>query len=460
MSSLNSTSSPSPSPLSFSSLSVGSSSSITWSHRPTPSTSRYKTDYKILSPLGSGSSGTTYEVLSLVDGGHYALKVVRIRRERDVREVQRQLREVEVLAKLNHDNIVRYYSAWVEKGDEEDFSRCTGVGEDTTSSSFSSSSSPPSGSTTCICNLCSGQYDDWSVSFEHWGLLDSVLQPLNLCVTCYKGSLPPDAPLGNLEIGEKKTWGSYLFILMERCGGNLSPPPPSPFPPGPSSSPPAQLTQFLPLFTQALTGLAHLHENGIIHRDVKPSNIFTRDGVAKIGDLGLAVLSDTQGDVDVGEGKMVEEDTGGDGTHSRALPVGTFLYSAPEAELKGVQVTTAADVYSLGIVLCELYFASFTTLSERASVLSGIKGGSGIPPEWIRKNPPLAKLAGKMTRMVPGERPSAAEVIAEMVVEGIVEGKPSYGQLEELVRMQHGEIGRLRRILKDRDGDGEDGEVL
>jgi len=97
------------------------------------------------------------------------------------------------------------------------------------------------------------------------------------------------------------------------------------------------LRQRLTLFVGLCRTIDAAHSNLIVHRDLKPSNIFiTRDGILKVLDFGIAKITDSE-----------DADTQ---TLSLAL---TPDYAAPE-QFAAVPLTTAVDVFSLGVVLSEL----------------------------------------------------------------------------------------------------------
>lgn len=443
---------------------------LTWSSRAAER--RHKTDFQVLDEIGSGGFGRVYRVRHCLDGKEYALKVVRANSSsRSSHEMNKILREVQVLSSIHSHHVVRYYSAWIEQGDISDGLHLVGDARES-SERMTTSNSSRNGEeeesfwtreadikhnrTDPICSLCQSQYKDWEVTLEQWGLIDAVLQPLNLCVDCYKKSIPVDVDISNITIRETKVIPECLYILMEYCGSTLL-----------EEIQTCRTKTKLPndsaaatwsLFGQILEGFAHLHANGIIHRDVKPSNIFVHDHVVKIGDLGLATTTTTRS-----QNKSCSNGNGADnnapgGNSSKSNNIGTYLYVAPEVR-SSKYYDEKADIFSLGIVLVEM-FSSFATGMERAKVLEDLRRDK-FPCEWTSSTHHLTALdlAKRMLLQAPSARPSCFEILQELQSKGLLSQRNSTTKwvsdlqtqirsLQETVEAQNQEIVRLQRILK------------
>jgi len=147
--------------------------------------------------------------------------------------------------------------------------------------------------------------------------------------------------------------------------------------------------------------LEAVHAAGIIHRDVKPSNVLlappaTASGrwTAKLADFGIACTAETS-----------KVRTG--------VVLGTAAYMAPE-QLRDLPLTPAADIYALGLVLLEVltgrhgYPIGTSIESARVRLTEPPEIPDSVTPGWRR-------LILWMTRTDPEERPSAAEVAAEVI---------------------------------------------
>ncbi|KAK4420231.1 eIF-2-alpha kinase GCN2 [Sesamum alatum] len=307
--------------------------------------SRYLNDFDELQPIGHGGFGHVVLCKNKLDGRHYAVKKIRLK-DKSLPVDDRILREVATLSRLQHQHVVRYYQAWYESG---------AVGSD--------------------ANTVSGSKTGMSSSFS------------------YKDTGPSDQ-FGN----EYKLESTYLYIQMEYC--------------------PRTLRQMFEsynhldkelawhLFRQIVEGLAHIHGQGIIHRDLTPNNIFfdARNDI-KIGDFGLAkFLKLEQVDQDVDATETVGVSIDGTGQ------VGTYFYTAPEIEQGWPKINEKADMYSLGIVFFELWHP-FDTAMERHVVLSDLKLKGELPSGWVSEFPEQASLLRRLMSPSPSDRPSATELL-------------------------------------------------
>ena len=156
---------------------------------------------------------------------------------------------------------------------------------------------------------------------------------------------------------------------------------------------------------QLTSGVAYIHEHGIIHRDIKPDNLFyLPDGSIKISDFGISTL--------------IGEKTKGDGVS------GTIYYTAPEIIL-GKECGVYSDIYSMGIVFYELLTGSvpFDASTPEEVALMHVKRHLQEPS---RLNPlvgkPLDLIVIKATRKRPEERYHSAMELHDAIAEALKNG--------------------------------------
>ncbi|KAM7371030.1 hypothetical protein PAMP_010532 [Pampus punctatissimus] len=189
------------------------------------------------------------------------------------------------------------------------------------------------------------------------------------------------------------------------------------------------------LLRKILEGVEYIHSRGIMHRDLKPRNIFLHghDCHVRIGDFGLACRDM------ILDGHKSTTSTSSDSSHTTG--VGTFVYAAPE-QLKGSHYDSKSDMYSIGVLALEL-FQPFGTEMERVRTLGDLREGK-IPDSFCHRWPVLAKYIMKLTSKEPSVRPTASQLLEselfcskDMVIHG----------LQRKVEEQEEEIIQLRRQI-------------
>ncbi|KAL0910004.1 hypothetical protein M5K25_020925 [Dendrobium thyrsiflorum] len=321
-------------------------SNFTGDSRSSLLSSRYLNDFEEIHSLGRGGFGHVVLCKNKLDGRHYAVKKIRLK-DRNPHVNEKILREVATLSLLQHQHVVRYYQAWVE----------TDIGS-------------YHGETTCG----SRTLESFSGSYL-------------------------DASFTSASVPDNRLESTYLYIQMEYC--------------------PRTLRQDFEtygtfdkdytwhLFRQIVEGLAHIHSQGIIHRDLTPSNIFfdARNEI-KIGDFGLAKFLNLE---QLDHDQYFPNETNGvsmDGTGQ----VGTYFYTAPEIEQRWPQINEKVDMYSLGVVFFELWHP-FATVMERHIILSDLKQKGVLPDPWVAKFPMQSAILQRLMSPGPADRPSATDLL-------------------------------------------------
>ena len=139
------------------------------------------------------------------------------------------------------------------------------------------------------------------------------------------------------------------------------------------------------LITQSLQALSYLHRRGVLHKDIKPSNILVSNGRVHLVDFGLSA-TDTQ--------------------HS-AVSGGTFLYMAPEIYHQTQAYSFSSDLYALGIVMYELLagvhpFTVITSNSDREET------NAHYPLEILNIQPDVATVLQMLLEKQPEQRYQSA----------------------------------------------------
>ncbi|XP_004459762.1 eukaryotic translation initiation factor 2-alpha kinase 1 isoform X2 [Dasypus novemcinctus] len=418
-------------------------------------TSRYLNEFEEIAILGKGGYGRVYKVRNKLDGQYYAIKKILIKGATKT-DCMKVLREVKVLAGLQHPNIVGYHTAWIEHvhvahpqdrvslqlpsleviSDQEEDRAQYGMKNDGSSSSsiifadFTPEKEKSFGESSIenqnnrlvnyTTKLARRDASDFESSIEY---LETGLANLST-----RSIVEPHLPLRhNPDLEENfssteesseenlnlfgQTEVSYhlmLHIQMQLCELSLWDWITERNKRGrecvdESSCPYVMASVATKIFQELLAGVFYIHNMGVVHRDLKPRNIFLHgpDQQVKIGDFGLACTDIIQKNADWTNGN-------GKGIPTHTSRVGTCLYASPE-QLEGSEYDAKSDMYSLGVILLEL-FQPFGTEMERADVLTGLRTGQ-IPESLSRRCPVQAKYVQHLTRKNSSQRPSAVQLL-------------------------------------------------
>ncbi|CAH1791711.1 unnamed protein product [Owenia fusiformis] len=385
--------------------------------------SRLESEFTVLKFLGKGGFGDVIKVKNKLDDRSYAIKRIPLNPKSKI-FTRKITREVKLLSRLNHENVVRYYNSWIETSDEPAFSESSSSGSSPTKTPTDSSKHeaisnkmssvrnslglkddfanlPPAAesvdwSTSDIGNVpddesSSSEEEDIADVFGHSSLFHDEDSDSDGGIVFEHNSAwnidteeSKDAKLteeSSTDTSETVPKLQYLYIQMEYCEKSTL-----------RNCIDAGLYEDMNrvwrLFREIIEGLVHIHQQGMIHRDLKPVNIFldSNDQV-KIGDFGLAttdIISKQQGSIMETNMQNITGDSQGSasgslgqgsllGEGSLTGKVGTALYVSPEMMLAKAQYSQKVDIYSLGVMFFEMCYHPLPTGMERIQVLTNIR---------------------------------------------------------------------------------------
>uniref|UniRef100_A0A8C9MBY1 eIF-2-alpha kinase GCN2 n=1 Tax=Panthera tigris altaica TaxID=74533 RepID=A0A8C9MBY1_PANTA len=396
--------------------------------------SRYFIEFEELQLLGKGAFGAVIKVQNKLDGCCYAVKRIPINPAS--RHFRRIKGEVTLLSRLHHENIVRYYNAWIERYERpvglgilpSDSDRRDGPGsvEATapppilSSVEWSTSGERSASARFPAAGPGSSSDEEEDDEEENDGVFSQPFLPAsdsdsdiifedensksqNQDEDCNgKDSYHESEPSATTEAVH------YLYIQMEYCE---------------KSTLRDTIDQGLyqdtirlwRLFREILDGLAYIHEKGMIHRDLKPVNIFLdSDDHVKIGDFGLAtdhLAFTADGKQDDTADHLIKPDPSG---HLTGM-VGTALYVSPEVQgSTRPTYNQKVDLFSLGIIFFEMSYHPMVTASERIFVLNQLRDPTSpkFPEDFDDgENTKQKSVISWLLNHDPAKRPTATELL-------------------------------------------------
>jgi serine/threonine protein kinase len=346
--------------------------------------SRYASEFEEMEAMGKGGFGTVFRGKNVLDGREYAVKKVSIQGAVGdtsfQTRLQRVLREVKILAVLDHPNIVRYYTAWLEMEKEEDAPKCSSkdtFGDETgMSRRYSSSlmmtdsvsqwepdsparpvyggprySAPPNPlgwdnmfeeSAASLRRNLRRDYSDFSFLEESNDdfigskndTTRNVEEDTGDSETNHIADASNGRPSTNNEGPPTYSIRHTLYIQMQLCSQHTI----SEFlldetSRRGSAESGIDIPAALQLFLQISQAVHYVHQQGLIHRDLKPSNCFMdSSGNIKVGDFGLSREAASESETSLlnisvsGRNSIINSI----GTDGHTSGVGTRSYASPE----------------------------------------------------------------------------------------------------------------------------------
>eukprot|EP01064_Diplonema_japonicum_P037194 TRINITY_DN8650_c0_g1_i2.p1 TRINITY_DN8650_c0_g1~~TRINITY_DN8650_c0_g1_i2.p1 ORF type:complete len:1098 (+),score=333.68 TRINITY_DN8650_c0_g1_i2:299-3592(+) len=343
--------------------------------------STYKQNYDELYNIGAGGYGSVWLAENKTDKKRYAVKKIKLKNEvgnpAAKEENDKIKREASLHASLDHPNIARYNWSWEEVLTLDETLRAASRQGGTSSFTM-----------------------DMSMSQSIFNTPNSKSKHLFIAMKYYMAGSLRDWLLNRTAINSKV---NLRFLL------------------------------------QLVDGLLHLHDNQLLHRDMKPSNILMekqgKKDMLKICDFGLSTIKQQySSDWQAGQGMMQED-------NQTTGAAGTPLYSSPE-QMANLKYGKHSDIYSLGVILYELYLLD-PSQHDRIRYLGKLSNKDRdkvICPDINREYMDEMLLVRDMTNPDWASRPTLKEIKlrAKALLKGMMKKRV---QEEEEVLKQEEEMG-------------------
>jgi serine/threonine protein kinase len=334
--------------------------------------------YTVQRTLGAGGYGTAFAIRRVDSGELFAAKLCGL--DGDKHPTRQQFtEEADKMDRCRHFAVVRLHARYIshdgtmgllimDLGDGGDLRRQIRIRSDSLSLVGAAAAAPTCGTNTLVVTATS--------------------------TSCAYAPLSPMSPVDPTTIAGPGSAPGPSF-----AAASLAPPACIPAKPTAASQARGHFSEsdLAFLFYQIVLGTHHIHQSGMLHRDLKPHNVFvTTEGIAKIGDFGLA--RDTTA-------ATPALDT------SVHRPCGTEDYLAPE-NWRGLGQTIKSDVWALGVLLYELAslkrpFRGSTALEMFERTLK-----NSYEPLPMCYSDELCDLVDSMLAFNPDDRPTPAELLA------------------------------------------------
>ncbi|RWS30259.1 eukaryotic translation initiation factor 2-alpha kinase 1-like protein [Leptotrombidium deliense] len=367
--------------------------------------SRYQRDFMNIGIIDKGGFGTVCKVTHLLDGCVYALKVIPFRYKSPI-TFQKILKEVQVFANVSsHPNIIQYKTSWLEDClfnqkesnilPESKFDTLDEKTEDSDKYVVFEDNNEAT-------KLSSGHFGQFSRNLS----AEKEQQIVKLESKIVPNTIIKYAVLYiQMELCEKnlRTWIDERNVVLLKSHtekDNV-----------------IDLDETMKIFRDILNGVAFIHENNLIHRDIKPQNIlFSFDGTVKIADFGLSTV---HLNYEEQENSRPNNNYSATNADDFSLPfiehtagLGTSVYAAPEQK-KSSQYDSKVDIYSVGFVLLELVYA-FATSMEKAICFDKLAKKHILPESLHLTFPTISANIIAMTSSVPSSRPDAKTLLRSL----------------------------------------------